>query len=444
MVGSRTAASTRASAGTGDLGVRRSLLEGLALKTLHVLGEASLDELAEQMRVSLSVAESLVQRLRKEQLCQATGMQVAGIPHLSPTSAGHARATELLTQSQYVGAAPVSLADYVARVQAQSVRGIEVHAGDLAAAFGELVLDDDTLARLGTAVVSGRAVFLYGPPGTGKTTVGEKLARVFARDRVWIPHAVEVDGQIIAVYDDGVHQRVDTATLNGDARWVMCERPRVLVGGELTIEMLDLQYDPSTGYHAAPVQMRANNGLLIVDDFGRQRIRPADLLNRWVVPLDRHIDFLTLAGGKKIQIPFDLCVVFATNLDPGHVVDEAFLRRIQTKIKLDHITSGQFHEIFRRACADVGLGYDGAVVEELVETITGALGQTLRSCQPRDIIQQICWRARYECRAPSLDREAVAAACRNYFIPLGEQGTPVANAKPAHRDANGAAATAEI
>jgi predicted ATPase with chaperone activity len=442
MVGSKTPASTRTRTTGDDLGIRRSLLEGLALKTLHLLGEASLDELARHMRVSLSSAEGIFQRLRKEQLCQATGMQVAGIPHLSPTSAGRTRATELLGQSQYVGAAPVSLEDYVARVRAQSVLEMAVNAGDLTAAVGDLVLDEETVARLGTAMISGRAVFLYGPPGTGKTTVGERLARVFARDRVWVPHAVEVDGQIIAVYDEGVHRRVDDATLAGDARWVLCERPRVLVGGELTVEMLDLQFDPSTGYHSAPVQMQANNGLLIVDDFGRQRISPAELLNRWVVPLDRRIDFLTLAGGKKIQIPFDLFVIFASNLDPGRVVDEAFLRRIQTKIKLDHITPEQFHEIFRRACVGVELEYDRAIVDELVETITGTLGQTLRSCQPGDVIQQICWRARYESRPPSLDRESVAAACRNYFVALGDES---ATAPPsALSGANGGASRTRL
>jgi predicted ATPase with chaperone activity len=441
MVGSRPAGSTRARATSDDLGIRRSLLEGLALKTLHQLGEASLDELARHMRVSLSAAEGIFQRLRKDQLCQATGMQVAGIPHLSPTSAGRTRATELLGQSQYVGPAPVSLDDYVARVRAQSVLDVAVGARDLTAALGDLVLDEEMVARLGTAMASGRAVFLYGPPGTGKTTVGERLARVFARDRVWVPHAVEVDGQIIAVYDEGVHRRVDDATLAGDARWVQCERPRVLAGGELTIEMLDLQFDPSTGYHAAPIQMQANNGLLIVDDFGRQRIRPEDLLNRWVVPLDRRIDFLTLAGGKKIQVPFDLVVIFATNLDPGRVVDEAFLRRIHTKIKLDHITSAQFHEIFRRTCADVGLDYDRAIVDGLVETITGTLGETLRSCQPGDIIQQICWRARYESRPPTLDRETVTAACRNYFVGFDTEGTP--GTPPAESNANGAAPGAE-
>jgi predicted ATPase with chaperone activity len=397
-------------------GVRRSLLEGLALKTLYLLGEVSLHELADHLRVSLLTAEGLTQRLRKDQLCQTTGMQVAGIPRLAPTTAGRTRAAELLAQCQYAGPAPVAFEDYIERVRLQSVRDIQVREIDLRKAFEHLVLDEETLGQLGTAVVSGRAIFLYGPPGTGKTTVGETLANLFQRDKVWIPYAVEVDGQIITVYDEGVHGRTDDATLEGDGRWVLCERPRIMVGGELTVDMLDLQFDPSTRYYSAPVQMKANNGLLIIDDFGRQRIRPEELLNRWVVPLDRRIDFLTLAGGKKIQIPFDLFVVFATNLDPARVVDEAFLRRIQTKIKLDHISRDHFHEIFRRACREANIDYDATVVDELIELIGGPLSQTLRSCHPRDIIQQICWKARYAGHPPRLDREAVAQACRNYFL----------------------------
>ena len=399
-----------------DIGVRRNLLEDLALKVLYLVGEMSVRELARHMQLSLSVVEELFQRLRKDQLCQVTGM--AGSVHrITTTSVGKSRAVELLAQSQYAGPAPVSLDDYVNRVHAQSVRGNKITAKDLNRTFEHLVLDTQMLNQLGTAALSGRAIFLYGPTGTGKTTIAETLTHLFEKDRVWLPYAVEVDGQIITVYDSVVHQKVEQpAGSEHDGRWVLCRRPRVLVGGELTIEMLDLQFNPSTKFYAGPVHMRANNGVLIVDDFGRQRISPEELLNRWVVPLDRRIDFLTLAGGKKIEIPFDLFVIFATNLDPAKLVDEAFLRRIQTKIKVSYVTPEQFREIFRRICLQSGLKYDAAVVDDTIQMIGLEYKEPLRACYPRDILQQILWEARYLQKEPRLNREAVIQACRNYFL----------------------------
>jgi predicted ATPase with chaperone activity len=405
-----------ASGSIEEMGVRRNLLEDLALKTLYLVGEMSLHELARHIGLSLSMAEELFQRLRKDQLCQVTGM-TRGVHRITTTSGGKSRALELLAQNQYIGPAPVSLDDYVSRTHAQVVRRMKVSPREVNRAFEHLVLDPQTLNQLGTAVVSGRAIFLYGPTGTGKTTIAETLARLFYADRVWLPYAVEVDSQIITVYDSVLHQRVEQpANPDQDGRWVLCRRPRVLVGGELTIEMLDLQYNPNTKFYSGPVQMKANNGLLIVDDFGRQRVSPEDLLNRWVVPLDRRIDFLTLAGGKKIEIPFDLFVVFATNLDPAKLADEAFLRRIQTKIKVDYVTPEQFREICRRVCLEFDLQYDAAVVDSLIQMIQVQYKEPLRACYPRDIVQQIISGARYLQQEPRLDLEAVAQACRNYFL----------------------------
>ena len=399
-----------------ELGVRRSLLEDLALKVLYLLGEISLHELVNHMGVSLPIVEELFQRLLKDQLCQVTGMD-RGVHRITTTSGGKSRALELLAHNQYTGPAPVSFEDYVNRIHAQSVRGIEITPEELRHAFEDLVLDTETLNQLGTAVVSGRALFLYGPTGTGKTTIATTLMRIFENDRVWIPYAIEVDGQIITVYDSVLHQSVEQPkTHKHDGRWVLCRRPRVLVGGEMTIKMLDLQFNTSTKFYTGPVQMKANNGLLIIDDFGRQRVSPEELLNRWVVPLDRRIDFLTLAGGKKIEIPFDLFVVFATNLDPAKMVDEAFLRRIQTKIKVDFVTPDQFREIFRRACIKLKLECDAAIVDDLVKIVEQEYKESLRACYPRDILQQIIWEARYLQKEPHADRESIAQACRNYFL----------------------------
>ena len=399
-----------------ETGVRRKLLEDLALKTVYLLGELTLRELADHMKLNLRIIEEIFQRFRKDQLCQVTGM-AGGVHRIVTTSEGKARAVELLALSQYAGPAPVTLDDYVARVHAQTVRHLDVDPAHLLRSIDHLVLAKETLTQLGTAVISGKSIFLYGPSGTGKTTIAENLWRLFTTDDVWVPHAIEVDGQIITVYDPHLHVRSETPEpANSDGRWVLCRRPRVVVGGELTIEMLDLQFNPSTRFYAAPVQMKANNGLLIIDDFGRQRVRPDELLNRWVVPLDRNVDFLTLAGGKKMEMPFDMLVVFATNLDPATLVDEAFLRRIQTKIKLDAISEEDFHEIARRVCEELRLEYQPTVIDRLVGTITRELHQDLRACYPRDILQQICWTARYQKKDPRLDSESVGLACRSYFL----------------------------
>jgi predicted ATPase with chaperone activity len=401
-----------------ETGVRRNLLEDLALKTIYQVGEMSLYELARNMGLGVGIAEELFQRLRKDQLCQVTGIN-GGLHRFTTTSAGKTRALELMAHNQYVGPAPVSLEDYIGRTHAQSVRGIQITPAALSHAFEELVLDIRVLNQLGTAISSGRALFLYGPSGTGKTTIAETLMRLFENDPIWLPYAVEVDSQIITVYDAVVHKRLDqTPTAEQDGRWVLCNRPRLMVGGELTIEMLDLQYNPSTKFYNGPVQMKANNGLLVVDDFGRQRVSPEELLNRWVVPLDRRIDFLSLAGGKKIQIPFDLLVVFATNLDPAKMMDEAFLRRIQTKIKVDFVTPEQFLEIFRRVCAQFKLKYDASVADDLIRLISDDYREHLRACYPRDIVQQILWKSQYLQKKPQVDRVAITQACQNYFLSL--------------------------
>lgn len=400
-----------------ELGVRQAVLEDLALKTLYLSGPFSVYGLAEHMRLSFEVANELFLRTREMQFCQVTGMN-GNTPVMAITSQGRARAVELLSHSHYVGAAPVSLESYVAQVRKNSIRGVATRQPDVERAFQHLVIDDKTLWQLGTALNSGSSIFLHGPSGVGKSAIAETLSKVLAENETWIPYAVEIDGQMITVYDPMIHQRVPESGFESrDDRWVRCHRPTVLVGGELTADMLDLQFNPVSKFYVAPSQMKANNGVLIIDDFGRQRIRPDELLNRWVVPLDRKIDFLTLAGGRKIEIPFDMLVVFATNMDPKDLVDAAFLRRIQTKIKIGALSDKPFREIFRRVAADKGLDAPDDMLNEVIATIRGTLKQELRACHPRDLVNQICWAAKYEERLPVLDRESLKHAIEAYFLP---------------------------
>ena len=397
-----------------DLRIRRSLLEDLALKILSLEGEMSVCDLGEKMR-PLPVADEIFQHMRKDKQCEVKGI-VAGIYMIVITSQGRSRARELFALSQYAGPTPVSLEVYTRRVREQSVQDLEIRPHQVEQAFEHLVLSSQILKQLGTAVVSGTTIFLHGPSGTGKTAIAETLPRIYD-DHVWLPYAVEIDGQIITVYDPGIHERSEEAEPDdGDRRWVLCSRPRVIVGGELTTEMLDLQFNPLTKFYSAPLQMKANNGVLIVDDFGRQRMQPEEMLNRWIVPLDRRIDFLTLAGGKSFEIPFDLFVVFATNLDPAELMDEAFLRRILNKIKVDFVTRENFHEIFRSVCRNFEVTYDAGIVDHFLSMLTTEIKQPLRACFPRDIVRQICWAAKYEGRTPVMDQNSVREACENYFL----------------------------
>jgi predicted ATPase with chaperone activity len=400
----------------GDLDVSAGVLEDLALKTIYLSGALSVLDLAEKLCLSYNATNELFSRLRADLCCHVTGM-IGNVPQIAITAQGRTRASDLLSQNRYVGAAPVSLESYVDQVKEQSVKKVDVHAADIARAFDHLVMDRETLRQLGTALNSGSSLFLYGPPGVGKTTIAEVLSRVLAEDKVWIPYAIEVDGQIITVYDSSIHKGSPNSGSNkSDPRWVLCDRPAVMVGGELTAEMLDLQFNSVSKFYVGPAQMKANNGVLIIDDFGRQRLRPEELLNRWIVPLDRRIDFLTMAGGKKIEVPFEMLVVFASNLDPAELVDPSFIRRIKTKIKIGEVSNEQFCEIFRRVAQENGVKVDPGMPETLIDFVRRVLKQELRSCYPRDIVEQVCWSARFDDREPHLNRAALEQAVSAYFL----------------------------
>jgi hypothetical protein len=404
-------------------GIKRGLLEDLALKTLYLNGEMSLIQLADYLCLGLGVVEEIFQFFRQERLCEVKGM-VGGMHRIVASQEGRERAASLLSLNQYAGPAPVSLKDYSARIRMQSVQSVRVDCKDLEPAFQDLVLEPDLMLRLGTAVVSGASMFLYGPAGTGKTSIAMCIPSIY-RDSVWIPHAVEVDNQIITVFDPGVHQPIPAGEPEEtDRRWVLCRRPCVITGGELTLDTLDVQYDPASHYSAAPAQMKANNGVLVLDDFGRQRVQPQELLNRWMTALGTRIEFLTLPGGRKFEIPFDVMVVFATNIAPHQLGDEAFLRRIPNKIQVNHATEQQFKEIFMREVNSPGRQLHVAPedLDFLVHHITQDLKKPLSHCYARDLLNQIFWAASYLHARPEFNQQLARWACSNYFLSEALQG----------------------
>jgi DNA polymerase III delta prime subunit len=398
-------------------GIRRGLLEDLALKILYLHGEMSLIQLGESMRLSLGVISEIFESFRRERFCEVKGM-TGGTHRIVASEEGRQRAASLLSLNQYAGPAPVSLKDYSARVRMQSVQNVRIGVKDLQPAFQDLVVSPDLLLRVGTAVVSGTSMFLYGPPGTGKTSLAMRLPSVYS-DSVWIPYAVEVEDQIITLFDPGVHQRTPGGEPEeSDRRWVLCRRPCVITGGELSLETLDVQYNPVQRYSAAPAQMKANNGVLVLDDFGRQRARPQELLNRWMTALGMRVEFLTLPGGQKFEIPFDVMVVFATNIQPSELGDEAFLRRIPNKILVDYAQEDQFKEIFMRevSAASRKIHVDPKDLDFLVNHITNDLKKPLCHCYARDILNQLFWASNYLEAKPEFNEDLARWACSNYFV----------------------------
>src|SRR5439155_1755323 len=325
-----------------DTGLAVEQIEQLLVKTLFT-GEASGHALADRMRLGYAMLEPLIERLRAERQIEVRGTQGSGTAgfRYALTDLGRIRAQQYLEINHYIGPAPVPLAAYVSYMRAlQQARGY-IDRERLRKGFSHLIIADEVLEQLGPAVNAGKAVFLYGPPGNGKTVIGEGMGRALGGD-MFIPHAIDLDGQIITMFDPINHEPLDPETetmslitaVPRDRRWVRIRRPVVITGGELTLDMLDLNFNPLSKFYEAPIQLKANGGVFLVDDFGRQRVRPQELLNRWIVPLESRVDYLTLHTGKKFQIPFDVLIVFATNLKPEALADEAFLRRTPYKIAI--------------------------------------------------------------------------------------------------------------
>jgi predicted ATPase with chaperone activity len=413
-----------------DSGLTLHFLAEIAIKYLYYRGLASGVEVAKELHLPWSgVTERVVDFLATEKQVDMRGGKgfARATVDFILTEKGREYARDAIERSTYVGPAPVPIEQYSALITSQTAENPIVSRQDLELALSHLVVDRSIMDRLGPAVNSSRSLFLYGPPGNGKTSLAEAVSAMLGGE-AFIPHSLEIDGQIIKVFDALNHTRVHLETAPGadgkrrsfefDRRWQLCRRPAVIVGGELTLETLDLVYSDTARFYEAPFQVKANGGMLLIDDFGRQKVHPTDLLNRWIVPLEKRVDFLTLHTGKKFEIPFDQLVVFSTNLDPKELVDEAFLRRIKYKIEVGNPSEAQFREIFKRLCEASRIPYVDQAVTYLLEKYYKPRGMSLRACHPRDIIGLIKDSARYRQMPPALSKELLDHACGVFFVDL--------------------------
>ena len=433
-----------------ETGLSFGFLADLALKILRHRGSMLGRDVADGLRLPfLGVTDKLLDWMRQERLVEIRGAEggVESTYQYVITHAGDQRALELMDRNQYLGPAPVTLAAYIAMVEAQSIKGHTITFDSLKSGLSHLVLNADIIERLGLAVTAGQSIFLFGNTGDGKTSIGLALGQLLP-GAIWIPYAVMVEGQIIKVFDAGRHRPVAKKTSSEsasvrrgllnyltrekndgveviigigdderyDERWTLIHRPLIVGGGEMTLKHLELLYDPTTKYYEAPQQMKANGGVFLLDDLGRQQTSPRALLNRWIVPLDKRVDYMTLATGYKFQIPFDVLVIFATNLTPIDIADESFLRRIRHKIHIPDPSWDEFCEIFKREAAKRAIPYSDSGMQYLFDEYYMKLKREPRGVHPRDLLDAIIEIARFQGCSPTLSNELIDLACQAYFI----------------------------
>ncbi|NWJ97194.1 MAG: ATP-binding protein [Chloroflexi bacterium] len=413
-----------------EAGIPNNLISDLIMKVIYQYTVYSAQRIADLIKLPyFGVIEPALVALRKAELVDVGGSEGLGemAYQFVLTPKGRERVRDIIEQSSYIGPAPVSLNHYRQIALAQSIGEITVGPTQVREAFNDMVLGNDLIEALGPAVNTGRSLFLYGPAGNGKTLVSEHIARLLGGD-IYVPYAIEADGYVIKLFDQNIHviseagrSRQSDSMSNErrlDPRWVLCKRPSIVVGGELTLASLDLIYDEVSKFYEAPFQLKANGGMFLIDDFGRQAMRPRDLLNRWIVPLEKRYDFLTLRTGKKLELPFDQLIVFSTNLAPRDLVDEAFLRRIQNKIEIRNPNFEEYREILRRNCQQLNVPFSEEGAVYLLREHYVKAKRELRSCQPRDLLKQLIGLAAYQGIQPTLSKELLDQAVQTYFVEL--------------------------
>ncbi len=416
-----------------DLGLPLPFLFESVLRTIYNRGQLTGLELAAEMRLPFVALSPILPAMRKQTLIDIVGQRgnsgdASFVYELKPPK-GTAAAQDALAKTSYSGPVPVPFEDYVESVLAQSIKKLIVTRRSIQKAFEDLVITDSVFNEIGPAINSAASIFFFGYPGNGKTSVAERITRLMG-DAIYLPHAVEANGQIIRVFDPILHTPIEEEQQQSgevlesvlrkstvyDQRYVKVKRPTIVVGGELTMPMLDLRFNDVGKFYEAPLQMKSNGGILMIDDFGRQQLRPMDLLNRWIVPLEKRYDYLTTVAGTKIEVPFDQLLIFSTNLDPTQLADEAFLRRIKYKIEIRDPSEAQFRQIFELVCKGRRIEYDTDGVDYLIEKWYRPTKRPFRMCQPRDILDQMISMAKYNMERVNFSPDLIDAACSTYFI----------------------------
>ena len=422
-----------------ETGLNAKFVTGLLFKSIYILGLETNAEMAAHLNLHPGLVDDLLGKLKQQGLMEVHGTKGTDgrIARYSLSAAAKDLAIEASKQCEYVGPAPVPLAQYQNQVKKQSLANEKITINDLTIGLSHLVLPASIIRKLGPAINSGRSLLIYGPPGNGKTSVSEAVGRVFAQP-IYIPRCIEVDGQVIRIYDQTVHQEIRAANDSGldhttllrkraDQRWVKCRRPIVLMGGELTLEMLDLKFDQTSKFYEAPPQMKAIGGVFIIDDFGRQLVQPCDLLNRWIVPLEKKVDYFTIHTGKKFDVPFDELVIFSTNLSPDKLLDPGQLRRVKYKLRLEAPSMPEFVTIFQRVCKKNQIELPDKVLSFLLEDFYPGKSVPCAGFHPEFIVEHAVASCRYQGRSPELTVELVLDALENLYVSDPEERSPSAS-----------------
>ncbi len=414
-----------------DLGLELPFLFDLVMRTIYTRGQLTGGDLANSMAIPFAVLNPVFQVMRKQSLIDIVAQRGnsgdAGFVYEIKPPKGTAALQDALDKTTYVGPAPVPFSDYVESVMAQTIKKLVVTRRSIRRAFEDLVITEDVFNEIGPAINSAQSIFFFGYPGNGKTSIAERITRLMG-DIIYVPHAIEAGGHIIKVFDpiqhtpvaeDDANDMTETVLKRGghyDQRFIRVKRPTIVVGGELTMPMLDLKFNPVGKFYEAPLQMKANGGIFMIDDFGRQQVRAMDLLNRWIVPLEKKYDYLNTVTGTKVEVPFDQLLIFSTNLDPHQLADEAFLRRIKFKIEIRDPSEAQFRRIWELVCKARRVEYDERGVDYLVQKWYKPIGRPFRMCQPRDILDQMMSIAKYNMERVNFSPDLIDAACATYFI----------------------------